>query len=41
MVDGSRLFVEEGGEGEDFGEGVMSLKNSSRETLLNWLVRSK
>ena len=24
MVDGPHLFVEEGGEGEDFGEGILN-----------------
>jgi hypothetical protein len=36
------LFVEEGGEVENFGEeSEMTLKNATWETLLNWLVRSK
>ena len=42
MVDCVCLVVEEFGEGGTSGKEVlMTLKNSLRETLLNWFVRSK
>ena len=35
VVDGPRLFVEEGGEGEDFGEGILNdfKKSFARDTV--------